>query len=158
MAGTMATTSNTPAMRQAAMRKKMPRRKYPWGAPFHVPILATQTTSHDELRSQPGLRDWPNSASRRWPVCVGRGNRRFVVRTAENGCPHLECPVHAFTDSSQQIFCRNEIVQRLHHEYALMQYIRAAHDFFPPFRSTLFAAASISSIKATIVEGNSIRC
>jgi hypothetical protein len=35
----MATTSN------AAMRKKMPRRKYPWGAPFHVLIFLSHSTS-----------------------------------------------------------------------------------------------------------------
>jgi hypothetical protein len=40
----MATTSNTPAIRQAAVREKTPRRKYPWGAPFHVPLFAKQTT------------------------------------------------------------------------------------------------------------------
>jgi hypothetical protein len=28
------------------MRKKTPRRKYPWGAPFHVPLFAKQTTRY----------------------------------------------------------------------------------------------------------------
>ena len=48
----------------------------------------------------------------------------------------LECTVHDFADSSQQTFGRNEIVQRRHHEYALLQHIRAAHYFSPTFGST----------------------